>query len=425
LRYFLPAGLRRFAKEMCMSDKRKTPDPAVGAPRRKRSAPTIDLTATEVPPAAADSGQPSEPPPAHEQPEAVTEPETQPMADQASSLKQPAWLSVPALAGGVLGAALMAIVLGTLWFAGAVPVRYVASSDSSAQISAPDNRAVDAVAQRITRIEGALARLPANDPGVAERLSAVDNATKSLGIALTALNKRNDEIAGNAADARARADAAQNAMTQLRDSVQSLSKDAPATLSPADVDIVQKRLGALEQAVKAAPADNAARLALSAAALRDAVASGAPFDAELDEVRFLGADEKSLAPLAPFASSGAPTIETLAQELRALMPVIMKTSGTQAPAGNYLERLEASAARLVRIRPVGMPAGDDASAVLARVEKEAASAAIDDALTDLGKLDVATRAPAQSWIAKAQARQAAVAAARQLASQTAHALGKR
>ena len=408
-----------------MSDKRTTPDPAQRATRRKRSAPTIDLTATEVPPAAADSGQPSEPPPAHEQPETVTEPEAQPMAGQASSLKQPAWLSVPALAGGVLGAALMAIVLGTLWFAGAVPVRYVALSDSSAQISAPDNRAVDAIAQRITRIEGALARLPANDPSVAERLSAADNAMKSLGIALTALNKRNDEIAGNAADARARADAAQNAMTQLRDSIQSLSKNTPASLSPADVDIVQKRLAALEQAVKIAPADNAARLALSAAALRDTVASGAPFVAELDEVRFLGADEKSLAPLVPFASSGAPTIETLAQELRTLIPTIMKTSSAQAPSGNYLERLEASAARLVRIRPVGMPAGDDASAVLARVEKEAASAAIDDALTDLGKLDVATRAPAQGWIAKAQARQAAVAAARELASQTAHALGKR
>lgn len=408
-----------------MSDKRTTPDPAQRAARRKRSAPTIDLTATEVPPAAADSGQPSEPPPAHEHPEAVTEPEPQPMADQASSPKQPAWLSVPALAGGALGAALMAIVLGTLWFAGAVPVRYVALNDSSAQISAPDNRAVDAIAQRITRIEGALARLPANDPGAAERLSAADNAMKSLGIALTALNKRNDEIAGNAADARARADAAQNAMTQLRDSIQSLSKNTPASLSPADVDIVQKRLAALEQAVKIAPADNAARLALSAAALRDTVASGAPFVAELDEVRFLGADEKSLAPLVPFASSGVPTIETLAQELRALIPTIMKTSGAQAPSGNYLERLEASAARLVRIRPVGMPAGDDASAVLARVEKEAASAAIDDALTDLGKLDVATRAPAQGWIAKAQARQAAVAAARELASQTAHALGKR
>jgi hypothetical protein len=158
--------------------------------------------------------------------------------------------------------------------------------------------------------------------------------------------------------------------------------------------------------------------------MRDAVASGASFLAELDEVKSLGADEKSIAPLVPFATSGVPTIAVLAQELRTLMPAVVKASGGQGSAGGYLERLEASAAKLVRIRPVDVPAGDDASAVLARVEKEAANAAIDDALVDLGKLDAATRAPAQGWIAKAQARQAALAAARQLASDTAHALGK-
>jgi hypothetical protein len=103
---------------------------------------------------------------------------------------------------------------------------------------------------------------------------------------------------------------------------------------------------------------------------------------------------------------------------------MVKASGGQALAGGYLERLEASAAKLVRIRPINAPTGDDAADVLARVEKEAASAAIDDALIDLGKLDAATRAPAQAWIAKTQARQAALAAARQLASDTTHALGR-
>ena len=79
----------------------------------------------------------------------------------------------------------------------------------------------------------------------------------------------------------------------------------------------------------------------------------------------------------------------------------------------------------MRIRPVDAPAGDDASAVLARVEIEVAHAAIDDAIVDLGKLDAAARAPAQDWITKAQARQAAFAAARQIASEATHALGKR
>jgi len=138
----------------------------------------------------------------------------------------------------------------------------------------------------------------------------------------------------------------------------------------------------------------------------------------------VGADEKGLAPLVPFAEKGAPTNAALAQELRALIPALMKLSGAQAPTG-FLERLEANASKLVRIRPVDAPAGDDASAVLARIEIEAAHAAIDDAIVDLGKLDAATRAPAQEWIRKAQARQAAFAAVRQFASEATHALGKR
>jgi hypothetical protein len=407
-----------------MSVKRTKPDVAEGVRRRKRSAPTIDLTAKEIPQAAAGGAPHSGPPPAQEQPEAVTAPGAEAMGDQGSSLKQPAWLSAPALAGGFFGAAIMAAGLGALWLAGAVPLRSTDSGDAGALMWAQGKEALDAIAQRVTRIEGALARLPANDPSVPERLSAADNAMKSLGVALAALTKRADEAAGNAADARARAEAAGNAVTQLRDNVQSLSKNTSAGLSPTDVDAVQKRIAALEQAAKAPAADPAARLALGAAALREAVASGEPFLAELDEVRSLGVDEKSLAPLVPFASSGVPTVKALAQELRALIPALMKTSGGQAPAGSYLERLEAGAARLVRIRPVDAPAGDDASAVLARVEKEAASAAIDDALTDLGKLDAATRAPAEAWIGKAQARQAAIAAARQLASKASHALGR-
>jgi hypothetical protein len=55
------------------------------------------------------------------------------------------------------------------------------------------------------------------------------------------------------------------------------------------MSILRKRLAALEQAANRPTNDNTARLALSAAALRDAVAS-APFTAELDQAS-LGADE--------------------------------------------------------------------------------------------------------------------------------------
>jgi hypothetical protein len=419
LRYFLPAGLSRF-EETRMADKRTTPDLAVGARRRKGPAPTIDLTATEVAAESAEShvaaGEPQAGSPprqeAHEQPEADSEPAN---GRNGTSRKQgTAW---QVLLAGFAGAAIMTAVLSALWSAGLVPARYDGSIS-------PVPASIAALNGRMAKLEAA-AKTSGSDPTVSERLSAADNAMKSLGIALTALTKRSDEAVGTAADARTRADASEKAMTELRNSVQDLSRNASAGLSPADVDSVKKRIAALEQVVKAAPADSAARLALSAAALRDTVASGASFVAELEEAKSLGADEKILAPLVPFAASGVPTIAALAQELRALIPAMQKASGAHAPIGGFLERLGANAGKLVRIRPVDAPPGNDSSAVLARVEIEAAHAAIDDALTDLGKLDAATRAPALDWIRKAQARQAALAAARQFASETTHALGKR
>ena len=79
----------------------------------------------------------------------------------------------------------------------------------------------------------------------------------------------------------------------------------------------------------------------------------------------------------------------------------------------------------MHIRPLDAPPGDDPSAVLARLEIDAAKADIAAALGDLGKLAEATRAPARAWMEKAKARQAALAAARQYAADTARALGPR
>jgi hypothetical protein len=397
-----------------MVDKRTTPDPAEGARRRKGPAPTIDLTATEVAAKSA-ADEPHSPPEqdAHEQPEVVHDSEPANGRDGSSRKRGTAW---QVLFAGFAGAVIVAAILSTLWLAGLVPARY----DGSIRA---DPASIAALNDRMAKLE-ATAKT-SSDPTVFERLSAADNAMKSLGVAMTALTKRSDEVAATAADARLRADASEKAMTELRNRVQELGKSASAGPSSADVDSVKKRIAALEQLVKGAPADSAARLALSAVALRDAVVSGAPFITELEEAKSLSADEKSLAPMAPFAANGVPTVATLAQELRALIPAMQKVSGAHAPIGGFLERLEANASKLVRIRPVDAPPGDDASAVLARVEIEAAHAAIDAALNDLGKLDAATRAPVQDWIRKAQARQAALAAARQFASETMHELSKR
>lgn len=412
-----------------MADKRTTPetpqnaqqDAAAGARRKKRVAPTIDLTATEVPPAhqAEPSSEADPPSPAPEPPQAASgETGSQPGGH----------INTATYVAGATGAAAMTLILLALWLAGLVPVRYVTMNGEQTPV---DAKTIDALTRRVSKIEETIAKLPAVDTGTAERLAATDNAMKALGIALTALNRRTDDIAANASQARERADAAAKAATELRASAQDAAKNGMAGISPAEFDNLQKRLAALEQSAKAthddiaktANSDSAARLALSAAVLRDAVLSGAPFAAELAQAKSLGADDKDLTPFSSFVAGGIPTAQALAQELRALLPAMFKISGAQAPEGGFFERLEANAGRLVRIRPVGAPPGDDASSVLARIEIDAAKSDIPAALDDLGKLADATRVPAQAWIARANARQAALVAARRYAADTARALG--
>jgi hypothetical protein len=149
--------------------------------------------------------------------------------------------------------------------------------------------------------------------------------------------------------------------------------------------------------------------------LRDAVDSGAPFPAELAAMRALNGDAKSIAALEPFAASGVPTAASLGRELQAAMPAIWKAARAGEPAeGSFLERLSANAERIVRVRPAGEASGDDAPSVKARLETRAGQADIRGALTELSKLPPDARVPAQGWIRKAEARNAAIAAAQSL-----------
>jgi hypothetical protein len=418
-----------------MADKRTTPEAPEGAPqaapegprRKKRAGPTIDLSATEVPPAHSATPPQSELQPAAEEPAPANAAQAETPPTQTGGA-----FGVAALAGGAAGVVAALVVLLGLYVAGLLPLQPTFTTTTT-QVAA-DNKAVDALTQRISKVEESIKKLPTSNAGVAERLAAADSAIKSLGVALTALSHRSDDIAANAGQARERADAAAKAVADLQASIKA---NPPAGAVRADIEALDKRIAALESATQSAQADigkitsknsgndTAARLALLAAMLRDAVTSGASFANELAQLKSLGGDDKTLAPLAPFATSGVPTAPTLSQELYALLPTMLKISGVVAPEDGFLERLEANAGKLVRIRPVTAPTSDEPSAVLARIEIDASKADIAAALSDLGKLDSATRAPAQAWIAKAQARQAALDAARQYAANTARALGSK
>ena len=99
---------------------------------------------------------------------------------------------------------------------------------------------------RVDQLAGEIAKLPPGDKSVAERLATADNALKSLGIALAALNHRSDTIAADAQQARARADAAEKAVNELRASLQDIAKNASGGVPAAALDALQKRVAALD-----------------------------------------------------------------------------------------------------------------------------------------------------------------------------------
>ena len=403
-----------------MADKPRSPQ-TENARRRRREAPTIDLSATEVPPAAQaeQSGE--------------TTASDAPVAGDRRRMP----LGEAGLAAAVGAAAAMLVMLG-LWYAGILHApaadRPALRSDIASlrsEVEALRNRpapAADAAAvadlrARLDKIAADVAQRRPGEAALVERLAAVESAVKSLNVALAALDRRGEDIAANAKQALAQAAAAEKAVRESEDRA-----GRPAQLE-AELQALQQRVAALERAQRAhdgasrpAAVDTAARLALSAAALRDAVEKGAPFSAELQQVKSLGADAASLAPLARFAADGLPSRQQLARALEDLLPSLARLSaGHAAPAG-FLERLQASAGRLVRVRPIEAPAGDDPAAVLARLEVEAARADIDAALTDLKRLPAPLPAPVQAWIDRAGARAAALTAARELVARSARAL---
>lgn len=340
-------------------------------------------------------------------------------------------IAAAAVAAGLAFFTLGLVVAG--WFAARSPMA----------MQTPPMPLADDVAVRIerleSRIEALLAAPRAPDTSVMERLRAAEAAAQRATEAAAALQRRNDELAASLRDQRNRSDAAIAA-------IESAPKGSPAVADAAargDIDALKLRMAALEdiqkqleQALKTNEAelarratntahDRASRLAVTALALLSAVERGAPFATELASTKALGASANEIAALEPFAAEGIPSAGSLSRALVALVPALVQTAGREPQKDSgYLEKLQASAERLVRIRPVGESTGDRPVDMIARIEARAKSFDIAGALAELTKLPAENRAPAESWIKTAQAREAALAAARQLSGRALAVIGK-
>jgi hypothetical protein len=414
-----------------------------GQPERRRPAPTIDLKATEI---AHDAGKGAEPqqPQSSEQPEsplgqAQSPPGEDPAAgtDAASgdwkrlaALSSALWLP---LAAGMAGAALALVIV--VWvLPGAHRDRCTDALET--RVAQLERRLADlagrpasdaGLAARLQKLETQVAtqstagRSPGEDPEAANRLAEIETELHSLRDGVEAASARSGEIAAGLADARRRTDANAAALAELAQKSAGPTADAVNDLA-GRLSALADRVGSLEARPQGSD-DRLARAAAIAGALAEAVERGAPFMAELAAAQREAADPERLAALEPFAASGVPSQAALARELSALEPQLLAAA---APAdGGVLQKLEANAGKLVRIRPIDeVQAGEEPAAVIARAELKAAHDDLPGALADLAKLPDLVRAPAQAWIAKVGARDAALAASRSFSGEAFAALGK-
>jgi hypothetical protein len=303
-----------------------------------------------------------------------------------------------------------------------------------------DPKAVDALGERVAKVEAAVKDLSAKpapassaDPQLQNRIGAIEGAVKSNDAALATLKQRIEQAAATSAQAQHQFEVTGTAVSQLSSRVDDLAKQRPDGVTPAQFEALQKQVAALEQATQAArkeiaqntAAALASRLSLAVATLRNAVVSGAPYEAELKQAQALGADAKQLAPLQRFAASGVPSDTKLAEQLRALLPGLAESAAPAQASGSFIDRLRENAERLVRVTPANAPAGDDPSHVLTRLSFDAGHADIAAAMTDIQKLPPDTQQKAADWIALAKARNETLAAAHSLARNAAQSLGTR
>jgi hypothetical protein len=354
------------------------------------------------------------------------------------------------IASALIGAAVMAGAAAALWFTGVIPSRETApvgtaASDISTP-AAPSNPAPNpppslAAAQngpaapdltaRLDKIERAI-EAQRSDPALGRRIAELAAQTKALVDNLAALTRRVDEIAATSQSAAKQADTAFNAAETAKSASEAASKDQ---VRHEDVDALASRIMALDSAVKGLAAataplassganDRSARLTIAAEALRAAVERGAPYQAELNAVQALGVDQKATGALEPFAGSGVPSAAMLTRELEALTPALQEASEPRSGDTTFVERLKSNAQKLVRITPLNAPAGNNPQAVVDRIRLDAAHADIGAALADIGTLPDAAKPLAAAFTQKAAAREAALAASRQIAADALAALAQ-
>jgi hypothetical protein len=396
------------------------PEDAAGSSdssRARRAPPTIDLDASEVSSETRNAGGDAAPESAPQEPQpgetlAAEALAAEPLAASSPPIASPISAPIsPWVIAPVSGAVAAALVIGVGWMLGWPAVQVPAPPQVSAA-------AVDGLTARVAGLESKISKpvAPATDPAAIARIAALEKSQASLRDDLAALRAQSQKLADDIGGA----------------------KSAPGddTVAAVDLSGINARLDQIENAARAQtapeiakPADDALlRRVVVASLLELSVRQGEPFVATLNAAKALAPDAAALKPLESFAANGVPTAAILSRELLLLVPklsppLLVSDKDNAAADQGLVDRLKAGAAKLIRIERTDA-VGNDRGAIVARVTAAALRNDSSEARRELKTLPAADRAAAQSWIDKADARDAALAVSQQFATDAMAALAK-
>lgn len=370
--------------------------------RAKRTPPTIDLEATDVSTQPQDAASEPEvqPAPEHAEPEqAKSEPtaaEPEHAAAEAAVASAPPsppispWVIAP-----FSGAVAAALVIAIGWLLGWPAVQ---APPAAPQVT---SATVDALTGRVAAVE---AKAGKPDPALAARIDALEKSAGNLRSDIANLRAQFDKTASALNDAKSAPSTAGADLAALNDRITQLERASRTELAQQGEKIADAK--ALD--------DKPLRYVVAAALLDVAVRHGDPYQAQLSAARSLTAKPDMLKPLDAFAATGIPTPVALSRELLNIVPKLSPPAEAPAAGAGIVERLQAGASKLVRIeRTDGV--GNDRGAIVARVTAAALRNDFVEARRELKTLAEADRAPAQAWLDKTDAREAALAASRKFA----------
>ena len=271
--------------------------------------------------------------------------------------------------------------------------------------------------------------------------AASTSAVSELSDRVTKLDKEISTLQSAAASSgnRAAAEALNSRLTALSDEIRtqgekfeaeiaglrtSAASDGDGASALAAAQTLKQRTDALETEVAklssemrasgpapvaAGGGEQGAGLALAFEALRRAVASGDAYSDELDLLRTYAPEGLDLSAVSAYAKTGVPRSRDLLQELPA---VLEKANEAAAKADDetFLDRVVSNAQSIVRIRRIGPAEGDATSAVLSRMDADMRASDLAGVLREAKDLKGPALDVMKPWLAKAEMREAAVAA---------------